>query len=90
MGFASDFGSNLKAARKAIGMTQTALGQTIGKTATCICQYENGDRMPNLMLLRDLADVLGMSLDDLVPEHVNEHVMPCEGQMDIYDVMEEN
>ena len=90
MGFANDFGSNLMTARKAVGMTQRDLGQTIGKTATCICQYENGIRMPNLMLLRDLADVLGMSLDDLVPQHVNMHVMPCDGQMDIYEVIEED
>lgn len=56
-----DWGENIKAAREAKGMTQEELGKKIGVTGVTIMRYEKNQRKPNLDILFQLSDVLGVS-----------------------------
>lgn len=86
MGFQDELGENLRNARMDAGLRQHDLAQQIGVSESCVSQYENGKRMPNLRTASIMSDVLDRSLDDLVP-HV-EHDMPYDpSQTSIYDVL---
>ena len=70
MDFKKELGSRLTAARKSAGLTQRELSAKLGVTESCICNYEIGKRLPNIMIIRRMSDVLGKNMDDLVPDHV--------------------
>lgn len=61
-----DIGQRIKAARKAIGLTQDQLAQKSGVATITIRQYETGKRQPRIEQLQAIADALNISLDDLL------------------------
>lgn len=60
------FPERLKAARLAAGSTQYDLAQQLGVDKTTYCGYETGRRQPDLSRLRQLASLLGVSVDALL------------------------
>lgn len=59
---------NLKALRKAKGITQTELAQAAGVCLNHISKMERQQNWPTLKLAYRIACVLGCTLDDLVIE----------------------
>ena len=47
-------------------MTQATLAKTIGISTPYLSQLENEDRTPSLEVLKNIAETLDISLDDLV------------------------
>lgn len=64
------FGKNLKEARKIRRMNQQALGDAVGVGQTTIANYEKGARFPTGELLRKLAEILNVSIDELMGHQV--------------------
>ena len=56
---------NILEFRKAKGFTQAELGELLGVTNQTVSKWETGLSMPDIMLLPEIAKVLGVSLDDL-------------------------
>lgn len=56
----------LKELRKGIGFTQASLATALGVSQQAVARWEKGDTEPSLAMLRDLATVMGTSVDDLV------------------------
>lgn len=56
----------LQELRKGIGFTQAALAQALGVSQQAVARWEKGDAEPNIAMLRDLATVMGTSVDDLL------------------------
>lgn len=52
--------------RQARGLTQKELGEQLLVTTTTIYNWERGSREPRLSLLEDIADVLDVSVKDLL------------------------
>ena len=52
--------------RKAAGLTQEALGERLGVSQRSVSRWETGRNMPDLSLLLPLADVLGVSVTELL------------------------
>lgn len=61
-----DFAKNLRMIRQARGLTQKELGDQLLVTITTISNWETGRREPKLGLLEDIADVLKVSVKDLL------------------------
>lgn len=61
-----NFGQKLQEARKREGLTQIELAEKVGIDHSAIARFEKGIRIPSLMTAKCLADVLNMSLDDLL------------------------
>lgn len=61
-------GENIKAKRHAASMTQEELAIAVGSGQSMIAQIEQGSKIPNLILGRDIAKVLQCDLNDLVRE----------------------
>ena len=66
---AMDFAHRLTTLRKARGLTQQTLADTIGVHVTQLRRYEAGTNQPTLDVLRALAIALAVTTDDLVFNH---------------------
>ena len=58
-------GENIAKYRKAKGFTQEQLGQLLGVTNQAVSKWESGVSMPDVMLLPEIANALGITLDAL-------------------------
>ena len=77
------FGKNLIQLRKMHQLTQEALAEQIGVTRQAIAKWEAGDSVPDLQTGQKLAEVLNVSLDELVsfePESQAGLMMPPRGK----------
>lgn len=61
-------GADIRRVREARGMTQHRLAQIIGTTADRVSCYERGVCVPDANRLRDIADALSVTMDDLWPK----------------------
>ncbi|MBR3387494.1 MAG: helix-turn-helix transcriptional regulator [Bacteroidales bacterium] len=52
--------------RARVKKTQKEVANETGLTASAICNYEKGERVPTLQTLAQLADFYGASIDYLV------------------------
>ena len=59
------FGERIAAYRKEQGLTQEGLAQKLGVTNQAVSKWESDQCCPDIMLLPALADVFGVSLDEL-------------------------
>lgn len=57
---------NLSNLRKAKGLSQQKLGDEIGLARNTICQYESGNRVPDVDTLVKIAQYFGVSVDYLL------------------------
>ena len=62
------FHHNLKRCRGAAGLTQVTFAEALRASLRTVQGWEQGRREPSLDLLRPIARVLGVSVDDLLPE----------------------
>lgn len=58
--------SNLKAYRKAAGISQEELAARLGVSQVAISQWESGRTHPAFEKIIRLADILGVTIDELV------------------------
>lgn len=56
----------LREYRKNAGMTMKRLGEMVGASEASISQYETGRVEPDIELMSKIADVLGISVDNLI------------------------
>ena len=60
------FNERLQQAISRSGMTQKELAEKVGITEAAVSHYLKGDRMPRSAVAVKLADVLNMSVDELM------------------------
>lgn len=61
-----ELAGNLKRLRKAAGLTQEALAEKLHLTGQAVSRWETGDGYPEITLLPILADLLGVTVDELL------------------------
>lgn len=61
-----EFGNRLCQLRKRAGLSQAQLGEKVGLTNKAVSKWENGQAKPGLDIVHKLADVLSVSVDDLL------------------------
>ena len=61
----------IEEARKAKGLTQEQLAKMLGITQGAIAQWENGLTHPSFEMLPKLAEILGMTVDELINKKVS-------------------
>lgn len=59
-------GQYIRAQRKAEGLTQQQLAQRLNVSFQAVSKWENGDALPDVGLLLDLADILNTTTDKLL------------------------
>lgn len=61
-----NFGKRIQSVRKERGITQQQLGQSIGVDKRVISKYEKGQTVPSVLVAKDIAMALDVSLDFLI------------------------
>jgi transcriptional regulator with XRE-family HTH domain len=70
------FGMTVKAARKRRRMTQPQVAERLGVTAQAVSEWERDKSLPELTRLAHLADLLGLTLEELHREAQRSGVPP--------------
>ena len=65
------FGRNIRYLRKQLGLTQTELGEQLGKAKTTIASYEQDARNPKMNDLREIAIFFKINPDRLINEDLS-------------------
>ena len=60
------FGQRFSRLRKQRGLTQEELGEKVGLSGQAVSKWENDASMPDVSLLVELSEILGISLDELL------------------------
>lgn len=58
--------------RKAKGITRRQLAEMIGRSYQVVANWENANSVPSLRMIYKIADALGVSVHELIPERVKE------------------
>lgn len=64
-------GKSIKEKRVEQGLSQQSLATAIGVTHASISYWENGINIPNVLDIWKIADVLNMSIDELIGRNFN-------------------
>ncbi len=68
------FKDNLVQMRKIFQMTQEDIAEKLGVTRQSVAKWEAGDSIPDLDKCKQLADIFGVSLDDLANYEPDENL----------------
>ncbi len=69
-------GQNIMRLRKMANMTQLELAEKLNYSDKSVSKWEQGNGVPDVRILVQLADLFQVSVDDLVREHVEKEIMP--------------
>lgn len=61
------WGRRIRAFRKLKGYTQEGFAKAIGISVSILGEIERGNRLPSAVIIRDLADALNISAEELAP-----------------------
>ena len=75
-----ELGNAIKQKREQLGMTQQELAEELYVSRQTVCRWENGTRCPDLIMAKKIALVLGISLDELIPEDGVRDYVPVRDQ----------
>lgn len=64
----ADLGARVREARKRVGLTPKALASLVGLSRSSIANLEAGRQRVPIHIIWNLADALGVSIGELVPE----------------------
>lgn len=57
---------DIRSFREKAGMTQTELAVNLGVTQAAIAMWETGERKPNIIMLKRIANIFGCTVDDML------------------------
>lgn len=60
------FCQNLKMVRKECNLTQKQVAQKLNVVESCYANWEQGRTEPNITMLRELANIFSVNIDDLL------------------------
>ena len=64
---------NIREHRKRVGFTQTQIAEKLGVRSNAVSQWETGVRSPSVKHLKQIAEMLGCTADDLLkPNNENQ------------------
>ena len=59
------YGEKIRENRLRMGLSQQALGEKVGLTSVAVSKWERGQSQPDIPTLSRLADIFGLTLDEL-------------------------
>lgn len=65
---AEKWGRRIRAYRKLKGFTQESFAKELGISVSILGEIERGNRMPDVSLIREIAEFLDVSIDELSPQ----------------------
>ena len=78
-----EIGTKIKQLRYRASLTQEQLGAQLGVSAQAISKWENAAAMPDITLLPELAEIFGISIDELFDLTAEQKVRRIENRMEV-------
>ena len=78
-----ELGKKIRQLRSKAGMTQEQLAEKMGVGPQAVSKWENAAAMPDITALPLLAEVFGVSIDDLFDLTTEQRLNRIENRMDI-------
>ena len=75
------FAKNLSTYRKALGITQLELAEKLNYSDKSISKWERGDGLPDLSVTAQLAEIFGLTVNDLIAEKPRRHLLTTRNKM---------
>lgn len=69
--FCREVGKNIRAYRHIQNMKQSTLAHQLGRSIACISKYERGETDISMLTLVEIADILGVSVQNLLPKEAS-------------------
>jgi transcriptional regulator with XRE-family HTH domain len=73
---AETIGKNIMRLRRMANMTQLELAERLNYSDKSVSKWEQGNGVPDVRILVQLADLFQVSVDDLVREHTEKEIVP--------------
>lgn len=67
---------NISALRQNAGMTQASLAERLNYTDKAVSKWERGESIPDISVLKQIADMFGVTVDYIITEHGQDEKMP--------------
>lgn len=80
-----ELGKKIRALRFKADMTQEQLADKLGIAAQSVSKWENGTTMPDITTLPLLAEIFGVTIDDLFDLTMEQRLNRIENRMDVED-----
>ena len=61
-----EFGNKLRELRKSKGLSQDNLANKLNISRTTIGRFESGEMIPNAQIIKELCEILGISLNEFL------------------------
>ena len=68
--------ANISALRQSAGMTQASLAERLNYTDKAVSKWERGESVPDIAVLKQIADMFGVTVDYIINEHEPDEKMP--------------
>ena len=69
--------ANLIRLRTAAGLTQSELGDKLNYSDKSVSKWERGDAVPDVFVMKQIADIYGVTVDYLLQPHEENEGMPA-------------
>ena len=69
------FSKNLISLRKSIGYTQSDLADKLNYSDKAVSKWERGEAIPDIYMLKQMADFFGITIDTLISEHKKDEII---------------
>ncbi len=69
------FAKNLSHYRKALGLTQIELAEKLNYSDKSVSKWERGEGLPDLAVTAQIADIFGLTVNDLIAEKPRRHLL---------------
>ncbi len=68
------FAQNLSHYRKSLGLTQIELAEKLNYSDKSVSKWERGEGLPDLAVTTQIADIFGLTVNDLIAEKPRRHL----------------
>ena len=69
------FARNLAHYRKALGLTQIELAERLNYSDKSVSKWERGDGLPDLAVTAQIAEIFGLTVNDMIAEKPKRRLM---------------
>ena len=76
------FAANLIRLRTEAGLTQLQLAEQLNYSDKSVSKWERGDALPDVMVMKAMADLFGVTVDFLITSHDEWNVCPVKRHVD--------
>lgn len=75
------FANNLSHYRKQLGLTQTELAEKLNYSDKSISKWERGDGLPDLSVTARIAEIFGLTVNDMISEKPRKRLMTTRNKL---------